>query len=94
MDDFLFFSFFILWHFRFYALLPLAWCGGKSEIYGSVATLKFNITFNGKPLTLMIETESRSGACVAFDWGFFHISQNVAVLFCAWVCVRCTPYAI
>lgn len=41
--------------------------GGRSKIYSSVATLKFNIKFNGKPLTLMIATESCSGAFVALD---------------------------
>lgn len=61
--------------------------GGKSEIYGSVATLKFNITFNGKPLTLMIETESRSGASVAHD-GIFPPFRNCFQFFlCVCVCV-------
>lgn len=55
---------------------------GKSEIYSSAATLKFNITFNGKPLTLMIETKSLSGASVAFDVdGFSPFRQHFGLLY-------------
>lgn len=67
--------FLFLWHIlTFHALLHHhsdGGDGGKSEIYSSVVTLKLNITFNGKPLTLMIETESRSGASIAFDLEVF-----------------------